>query len=285
MLRMASLIYLWAPCISNRLHARPILHSGFYMSLAEGRAALALYARIPLFRAQRECGACKDPIDVHGHHALACRSSGMPIRKHNARRDLLVDLHEAAGLLQALEPPGLFVDGKGPDLVVLDDESRLMLLNVTIAVAYTESARTQGYHATAGGGGTVPTRLIQAGQAKNNKYLAACLEADYHFIPMVLDAFGGWSPAARYVIQHGCQTLASASSRWTLASARRWWTQRLSFCSLARQRAGSARLPGGRRAPGPLSSPLIGSPFALVPLYISSFGLILLPHVRPKLST
>jgi hypothetical protein len=121
------------------------------------------------------------------------------------------------------------VDGKRPDLVVLDDESRLMLLDVTTVAVCTESARTQGYHATAGGGGTAPARLIQAGQAKNNKYLAACREADYQFIPMVLDAFGGWSPAARYVIQHGCRTLASASSRWTRASARQWWTQRLSF--------------------------------------------------------
>jgi hypothetical protein len=126
-------------------------------------------------------------------------------------------------------PPGLFVDGKRPDLVVLDDESRLMLLDVTTVAVCTESARTQGYHATAGGGGTAPARLIQAGQAKNNKYLAACREADDQFIPMVLDAFGGWSPAARYVIQHGCRTLASASSRWTRASARQWWTQRLSF--------------------------------------------------------
>jgi hypothetical protein len=41
---------------------------------------------------------------------------------------------------------------------------------------------------------------------------------------------------------------------------------------LARQRAGSARLPWGRRAPppGPLSSPLIHSPLALVPLYSPS---------------
>jgi hypothetical protein len=77
--------------------------------------------------------------------------------------------------------------------------------------------------------GTKFARLVQAGRAKNSKYLAACREADYQFIPMVLDAFGGWSPAARYVIQHGCRTVASASSWWTLASARRWWTQRLFF--------------------------------------------------------
>jgi hypothetical protein len=188
-----------------------------------------LSARIPLLRAQRECGACKRPMDVHGYHALACRCSGMPIRRHNAHRDLLIDLHKAAGLPQAVEPPGLFADGKRPDLVVLDDESRLMLLDVTTVAACTESARTQEYYATAGGGDTVPARLIKAGRAKNNKYLAASREADYQFIPMVLDAFGGWSPAARYVIQHGCRTLASASSRWTLASARRWWTQLLSF--------------------------------------------------------
>jgi hypothetical protein len=104
-----------------------------------------------------------------------------------------------------------------------------MLLDVTIVAACTESTRTAGYHATAGGGGTVPARLIQACQAKNDESLAACREADDQFTPMVLDAFGGWSPAARCVIQHGCRTLASASSRWTLASARRWWTQRLSF--------------------------------------------------------
>jgi hypothetical protein len=114
-------------------------------------------------------------------------------------------------------------------MVVLDDESRLMFLDVTTVAACTESSRTQGYHITVGGGGTAPARLIQAGRAKNNKYLAASREADYQFIPMVLDAFGGWSPAARYAIQRGCRTLASASSRWTLASARRWWTQRLSF--------------------------------------------------------
>jgi hypothetical protein len=70
-----------APGARAWLYARPSLHPGFYMSPAEGRAALALYARIPLFRAQRECGAGKNPMDVHGHHALACRSNGMPIRK------------------------------------------------------------------------------------------------------------------------------------------------------------------------------------------------------------
>jgi hypothetical protein len=168
-------------------------------------------------------------MDVHAYHALACYSGGIPTRKHSTQLDLLVDRHNAAGLFQAVEPPGLFADGKRPDLAVLDDESRLMLLDVTIVAACTESVHTHGYHTTAGGSGTVPARLIQAGRAKNKKYLAASREADYQFIPMALDAFGGWSPAARYVIQHGCRTLASASSRWTLASARRWWTQRLSF--------------------------------------------------------
>jgi hypothetical protein len=115
-----------------------------------------LSARIPQLRTQRECGACKRPMDVHGYHALACRCSGMPIRRHNAHRDLLIDLHKAAGLPQAVEPPGLFADGKRPDLVVLDDESRLMLLDVTTVAACTESARTQEYYATAGGGDTVP---------------------------------------------------------------------------------------------------------------------------------
>jgi hypothetical protein len=57
-------------------------------------------------------------------------------------------------------PPSLFVDGKRLDLVVLDDESRLMLPDVTIVAACTEATRTAGYHATAGGGGTVPARLI-----------------------------------------------------------------------------------------------------------------------------
>jgi hypothetical protein len=80
-----------------------------------------------------------------------------------------------------------------------------------------------------GGGRTVPTRVIHAGRTKNDKHLAACREADDQFIPTVLDAFGGWSPAARHVIQRGCRTLAPASGRWTLASARRWWTQRLSL--------------------------------------------------------
>jgi hypothetical protein len=104
-----------------------------------------------------------------------------------------------------------------------------MLPDVTIVAACTEATRTAGYHATAGGGGTVPARLIQAGRAKNNKNLATCREADDQVIPMGLEAPGRSSPPARYVVQHGWRTLASASSRWTLTSARRWWTQRLSF--------------------------------------------------------
>jgi hypothetical protein len=85
-----------APGARAWLCARPSLHPGFYMSPAEGRAALALCARIPLSRAQRECSACKEAMDVHGYHALGCRSSGIPNRKHYAQRDLLVDLHKAA---------------------------------------------------------------------------------------------------------------------------------------------------------------------------------------------
>lgn len=122
---------------------------------------------------------------------------------HRRRKALpLLEGDQAAGLLPAVEPPG-----------VLDDESRLTLLDATAVAAPFESSRTAGYHAAVGGRGFAPARPVQAGRTDTNECLTAGWEANHRFMPTAFETFGGrpppfrpqrppgWVPYARICVQ------------------------------------------------------------------------------------
>jgi hypothetical protein len=111
----------------------------------------------------KEC--LRQETDVKAHHALLCRGSGDRSIRHNAVRDLLLELTREALESPKLEPKGLMDNKSRPADILLNKlERRRVVVDVTVYTPF--SIQIQPLAAT--------TRLVAAAegeQSKHSKYL------------------------------------------------------------------------------------------------------------------
>lgn len=139
---------------------------------------------------------CGRVVDLRGHHALSCVSSGSgKIGRHAAVNDLVLRGFRQAGLPASPEPRGMSaVDGKRPDGKTHAPltHGKCVVWDVTIRDTYASSYREMVAL-------SVGSLAAKAESEKRAKY--SHLEKDYRFIPFVIETSGVWGKDAIQLIR------------------------------------------------------------------------------------
>ena len=166
--------------------------------------------RLPVADEDIPCPLCDGVTDRFGDHALVCACGGDRVKRHNRLRSLLASRAKAAGLHPEVEKPGLLpprLDAHGgPEDGVRRGGGRRPA-DVWVGSwgihgpAAFDLAVTSGMKS-----GSLAAVITDAGQpvgdyeGRKRTHLntqALCAAEGLQFVPLVVEAAGGWAPAAR----------------------------------------------------------------------------------------
>ena len=153
-------------------------------------------------------------MDVYGFHALTCRSGGGLGIRHNGLRDSFFHFVTKCGVEASREvalpgsadrPADVFLP---PSSLVIPGFSPSQPVCLDFAVTNPQQPSR------------LPLASVSAGAAaeayekkvKHPRYLAVCKASGMGFIPMVVETYGAWGPAAIPVLNQVAKLGASAKS-------------------------------------------------------------------------
>ena len=222
-----------------RLRACTFTHSGAFLEALplpwlkldsrEMSVACRLRLGLPVYQvdlAPRVCPAChSSPLTPDGHHSLICSSSSDRISRHNHLCDVLASfLRSCATGIVKREAPGL-IPGAGdkPGDVTLSNWSEgktgvfdLVVTSPVCSAYVAQAALESGYAA----------RLAE--DRKDDKAFAKCEEQGLVFVPLAVEAFGGWGPLAGKTF-HILANFAANRSGKTRVEEYRFFLQRMAI--------------------------------------------------------
>ena len=153
----------------------------------------------PIFSQSVPCPSCRrEPLDIYGIHATYCNGDGDCIHRHNAVRDLLIQMCRSAKLPVSDHEPGFLlsdtVSGDKPADVFIRNWKlgRGLCLDVCIANSLENCNENPS---------DVLGPLKRKVALKNEKYETRCTERGFMFKPFVCGSLGGFSDDAVKVMK------------------------------------------------------------------------------------
>ena len=124
----ARLLAISAPQAHAWLRAQPSSELGLDLVPNEVQASVKWWLELPLSTDADACPHCSQPLDIHGHHALICRSGGDEVTRHNCLCGCFADICRRICLAPELERGYGFTSAKESNLT-LHKECHLILLS------------------------------------------------------------------------------------------------------------------------------------------------------------
>ena len=170
----------------------------------------------------REGVACGQVCDAMGWHSVSCGVGGDRGFKHNQVRDVIYKGCVTAQMGASLELPNILEGGEKPGDVAITnfDGARNAALDVTVVSPTLE----QDPQANSIRG----TTAARAEQVKLDKYLQACSERGWVFIPIAVESYGTWGAHSLKAFKKIIIMLAARSGR-SRSIETRYFYERLSF--------------------------------------------------------
>ena len=199
------------------LSAPPSTESPSTMDGQYYRIAVSRYLLLPLMRGQLRCPNCKKTMDEEGAHALLCPGFDM-----NVRHDFLVGevgtLLKLANSHTRTEPPSWSNHTNNrPDIEAVGSDGMSVFLDVTVRAV------------DAGGSNRSLSNVFDSAEKeKMDKYDAFARERGATFIPLVMEANGGWSRTAQNYLDKIVLRYAMRKGMTAIA-ARTYWRRRFTM--------------------------------------------------------
>ena len=178
---------------SDWLYSIPISSLGLKLSDSHLRAICALQNGSML--CQQHICSCGKTADPFGRHGLSCKKQVGRHPRHSQVNDLIKRALSSADFPSRLEPQGLERnDGKRPDGLTLFPykEGKCLVWDFTC----TDSLANSHIKETLNQPGAA---AIKAEKLKITKYKQH--QKDYFFVPIAVEAFGGWGPDGAALIK------------------------------------------------------------------------------------
>ena len=227
------------------LQAPPNDALGLHIQAPLFRVLLRLRLRLPVADEDAACPFCDGVADRFGDHSLCCTCGGDRVKRHNRLRSLLACRAQAAGLQTEVEKPGLLpprveCDGAPEDGVRRPAGRRPADVwvgnwNMRGPAAF-DLAVTSGMRARCLPASTTdaarPAEDYEARKRTHMNTQTVCAAEGLQFIPLVVEAGGGWAAAAMQTWKELGKLLAAKSGQ----SAEEETSQILQAFSVALQR-------------------------------------------------
>ena len=208
----ARLLAISAPQVHAWLRAQPSPKLGLDLLPNEIQVLVKWWLGLPLSTDADACPHCSQALDIHGHHALICRSGGDVVTRHNRLRDGFADFCRKACLAPEIErgsgltstkdrtrPADVLVPNwslsrsAAFDLKVINPLNSNFLLGASMTSGYTAELEEQDKH------------------AKND---IPCTARGWVCVPLVVEVFGGWGSEAQEALSRVAKKLAIRTSRF-----------------------------------------------------------------------
>ena len=205
------------------LTAAPHSTSSPTFSAREWQLLLQFRTGIPITQPNPTCRACRQTMDTHGDHSLACHASGM-YRRHNRVRDALFHLAKEAGWDPELEvslplpinaphTPILPARATRPaDILMRHGGILPHAVDVTVShplrISASQAAREEAHSSAA-----------LAEKAKDQVSGPACNAVGWGFTPAGFETTGGMGPGALRLVRKLYKAIAMKSGTPTSSTA------------------------------------------------------------------
>jgi len=179
------------------LSALPSPALGLHIHTTDFRVCLKYWLGLPLSSVDEVCPSCTRVADRYGDHHVGCDGDADRLFRHNALRDALFSAASSAALAPRKELPNLVAGSQSrPADIFLPvwTNGRGAALDVTVVCPLQKKlvarAAVNPGHA-----------LTYSRERKNQKHRAECQGAGIDFIPIVVEALGGWDTVSAVCIQ------------------------------------------------------------------------------------
>ena len=205
------------------LTAAPHSTSSPTFSAREWQLLLQFRTGIPITQPNPTCRACRQTMDTHGDHSLACHASGM-YRRHNRVRDALFHLAKEAGWDPELEvslplpinaphTPILPARATRPaDILMRHGGILPHAVDVTVShplrISASQAAREEAHSSAA-----------LSEKAKDQVSGPACNAVGWGFTPAGFETTGGMGPGALRLVRKLYKAIAMKSGTPTSSTA------------------------------------------------------------------
>ena len=196
---------------------------GLALHPAEFRISTRYRLGLPVYPSSSSCPACGGESDRFGDHAIGCGGDFARIGRHDRLRDVLLHTAAAAALTPRREVQISSASQSRPADLFLPSWRRGQpaALDVTVISSLQPATVTQAAH-------TPGHALKVAARRKNAAHLTSCSRAGVNFIPLAVEALGGWATEAIETICDLARFLGQRSASLSDSSPRRHLFQRLS---------------------------------------------------------
>ena len=179
------------PNSGDWLSTVPLKALGLTLPAAEFRFAVCYRLGVPILNSESTCPKCSRTLDTFGDHALACAADGDRISRHDRLRDVLFNSAAKAALSPVLEKANLTSSRSCPGDIYLPcwSRGRPAALDMTV-ISSLQSSTLQS-------AGNIAGHVLE--------------EAGISFVPLSVEALGGWSPIAAKTIRR-IASMAAAHS-------------------------------------------------------------------------
>ena len=179
------------------LNVVPSHSLGLHLRPREFIVSILYRLGIPIYLSDGPCPACNNYSDKYGHHSISCGTQGERIARHTHLVDALYHTAVSASLAPVREERGLIPDSDarpGDILIPCWVGGRDAALDVTVInslqAATIARAATEPGHA-----------LKVAWERKEEKARDYCAREGIVFVPLPVEALGGWHETARVHIK------------------------------------------------------------------------------------
>ena len=170
---------------------------GLHINDQEFRCSLRYWLGVPLFGSSYPCPECGLLADTMGDHQVGCGGNGDRISRHNNIRDVLFLAARSAALGPRREAPGIVPNSIArPADILLPNWSRGRQAALDVSVISSLQRLTLAEAAVTSG-----HALQVCVRRKLSANLPACRAAGIEFVPVVVEALGGWAPESSSAIK------------------------------------------------------------------------------------
>ena len=199
-----------APHAGAWLHAPACQAFNLRLTSAEFTTAALFRLGAPLLPNDTWCPKCDQVLDRAATHAVVCGAGGDGTARHNALRDECHFRCLAVGFQAEKEQPGLLQDDprRRPGDIFLPAWPGGAAVALDFAVTCPLQANTRQ---AAADRPLVAAMAYEAAKLADRDTAARCVAQGIKLIPMVVETFGGWGPAARAVLGTLAHTTAQST--------------------------------------------------------------------------
>ena len=173
---------------------------GLHLADREFRVSLQYWLGLRMFGEEFTCPVCQRPADVFGDHQVGCGGNSDRIIRHNAICDVVFSAAQSAALCPRKEVPSLIPGScSRPADIFIPNWVRHQptALDVTV-ISPLQQLTLSGASSVAG------HALQVAENRKRATHAEHCRSAGVDFVPLVVEALGGWN-------EDMCSTILSIS--------------------------------------------------------------------------